>query len=78
MLDDIADGLHAVPGVTVTVEAPEELTVISNPGLLERILDNQPERGEIHGQRADHLARIAAAPVSRAPSARALTSDRAS
>ena len=40
MLDDIADGLHAVPGVTVTVEAPAELTVTTNPGLLERILDN--------------------------------------
>lgn len=40
MLDDIADGLHAVPRVTVTVEAPAELTVTTNPGLLERILDN--------------------------------------
>jgi signal transduction histidine kinase/CheY-like chemotaxis protein len=40
MLDDIAGGLHAVPGVTVTVEAAAELTVTTNPGLLERILDN--------------------------------------
>ena len=40
MLDDIADGLTAAPGVTVTVEAPAELTVTTNPGLLERILDN--------------------------------------
>jgi signal transduction histidine kinase/CheY-like chemotaxis protein len=40
MLDDIAGGLHAVPGVTVTVEAPAELTATTNPGLLERILDN--------------------------------------
>jgi signal transduction histidine kinase/ActR/RegA family two-component response regulator len=40
MLDDIADGLTAAPGVTVTVEAPAQLTVTTNPGLLERILDN--------------------------------------
>jgi CheY-like chemotaxis protein/anti-sigma regulatory factor (Ser/Thr protein kinase) len=40
MLDGIAGRLHAVPGVTVTVEAPAELTVTTNPGLLERILDN--------------------------------------
>jgi signal transduction histidine kinase/CheY-like chemotaxis protein len=40
MLDDIAGGLHAAPGVRVTVEAPAELTVTTNPGLLERILDN--------------------------------------
>ena len=40
MLDDIAGGLTAAPGVTVTVEAPAELTVTANPGLLERILDN--------------------------------------
>jgi signal transduction histidine kinase/CheY-like chemotaxis protein len=40
MLDDIAGGLHAVPGVRVTVEAPADLTVTTNPGLLERILDN--------------------------------------
>lgn len=40
MLDDIAGGLHAAPGVRVTVEAPAELTVTANPGLLERILDN--------------------------------------
>ena len=31
MLDDIAGGLHAVPGVTVTVEAPAELTVTTIP-----------------------------------------------
>ena len=40
MLDDIADGLIVPPGVTVTVEAPAELTVTTNAGLLERILDN--------------------------------------
>lgn len=40
MLDDIAGGLHPAPEVRVTVEAPAELTVTTNPGLLERILDN--------------------------------------
>jgi signal transduction histidine kinase/CheY-like chemotaxis protein len=40
MLDDIAGGLTAAPGVTVAVEALAELTVTTNPGLLERILGN--------------------------------------
>jgi signal transduction histidine kinase/CheY-like chemotaxis protein len=40
MLDDITGGLTAAPGVTVAVDAPAELTVTTNPGLLERILDN--------------------------------------
>jgi CheY-like chemotaxis protein/nitrogen-specific signal transduction histidine kinase len=40
MLDDIVGGLSAAPGVTVTVEAPADLAVTTNPGLLERILGN--------------------------------------
>jgi signal transduction histidine kinase/CheY-like chemotaxis protein len=40
MLDDITGGLTAASGVSVAVEAPADLTVTTNPGLLERILDN--------------------------------------
>ncbi len=43
VLDNIAAGLHAAPGVTVRVEAPADLTVTTNAGLLERILTNLAE-----------------------------------
>jgi signal transduction histidine kinase/CheY-like chemotaxis protein len=40
MLDDIAARLRAAPGVAVSVEAPGDLTVTTNVGLLDRILTN--------------------------------------
>lgn len=40
MLDDIAARVRAAPGVTVAVEAPGDLTLTTNAGLLERILTN--------------------------------------
>jgi signal transduction histidine kinase/ActR/RegA family two-component response regulator len=40
MLDDIGGALRPAPGVTVTVQAQVGLTVTTNRGLLERILDN--------------------------------------
>ena len=59
MLDDIAGGLRPAPGVRVTVEAPAELTVTTNAGLLERILDNLAQNAAkytVSGQITLHAA----------------------
>jgi signal transduction histidine kinase/ActR/RegA family two-component response regulator len=64
MLDDIAGGLRAVPGVRVTVEAPADLTVTTNPGLLERILDNLAQNAAkytVSGQITLHASAAGAA-----------------
>ena len=64
MLDDIAAGLTAAPGVTVTVEAPADLSVTTNPGLLERILDNLTQNAAKYtarGQIALHASTAGAA-----------------